>query len=615
MNANIKGEFKHKQIQPIRRQPSRKTTGHNEMEKKLIAKLKAHKAKQNTKPENTRITPPEKNTKNLKIIAVGGFDRIGKNCIAIEYDQDIIIIDLGFQFPEKDMLGIDYVLPDMTYFVKNKKKIRGIIISHGHLDHTGGIPYLLPKLGHVPVFGTRLTAEMIKQRLTEFPDITASIKSINPSTDKIKLGCFNLEFFHVNHSIPDAMSIVVHTPEGTVVYTGDFKIDFTPASDRKTDFQKIARIGQQGVLAMLSESTNAHKEGITISEKEIGENIDNVFAKCKGRIIVATFSSLLSRIQQIINSAAKNNRKVTFAGRSMLQNFEIATKLKYYTLPRNILISPHELKNYPDHKITVIATGSQGQENSAVGRMSSGNHKFIKLKKGDTVVLSSRPIPGNETSVSNLIDNIIRQGAEIIHDENMDIHSSGHGSADDLKIMLSLLNPKYLIPDHGSLYARYEHAKIGQDLGIPKENTLLIDNGQIVEFYREKLVSTKNKIPAGNVFVDGLGVGDVGNVVIRDRQHLAGDGIIVIIAQIKTENAPSVDKDIDIISRGFVYMKEADPLINRMRQKILDIINHRSANIQVDLNQLRNDLRDRIGEFVFESTQRRPMIIPVTIEV
>jgi len=626
MNANIKSEFKKKTIRPPKRrsgQNSQKKNDHSPMEKKLIAKLKEHKAKRQTNQTNKYHTSSSKKTinnqkpnpKTLKIIAVGGFDRIGKNCIAIEYENDILIIDLGFQFPDKDMFGIDYVLPDMTYFEKNKKKIRGVIISHGHLDHTGGIPYLLPKIGYPPVFGTRLTSELIKKRLEEFPDIKANIKHVNPTQDKLKLGCFNIEFFHVNHSIPDAMGIVIHTPEGTVVYTGDFKIDFTPASDKKSDFQKIAAIGKKGVLVMLSESTNAHKSGMTISEKEIGQNIDHVFSKCQGRIIIATFSSLLSRIQQILNSAHKYGRKVTFAGRSMLQNFEIATKLKYYSMPKNILISPREIKNYPDNKIVVIATGSQGQENSAVGRMSTGNHKFIKLKNGDTVILSSRPIPGNETSVSNLIDNLIRQGAEIIHDENMDIHSSGHGSAEDLKIMLSLLNPTYLIPDHGTLYARYEHAKLGQDMGIPKDNTLLVDNGQVIEFQKGKLISDKKKIPSGNVFVDGLGVGDVGNVVIRDRQHLAGDGIIVIIAQIKRENIPSDDKDIDIISRGFVYMKEADPLINKMRNKILEIINRRPENIQPDLNQLRNDLRDKIGEFVFQATERRPMIIPVTIEV
>ncbi|MBU0647683.1 ribonuclease J [Patescibacteria group bacterium] len=603
---NIKKQFTRRTIQTNKRpaRPPHQTLP--ERERRLIAKLKTHKTMQKKKTTDH---------KNLKIIAVGGFEKIGKNCIGVEYDQDIILIDLGFAFPSRDMLGIDYVLPDISYFVKNKKKIRGIIISHGHLDHTGGIPYLIPQLGSVPIFTARLTSEMIKKRLEEFPNITANIKTIDPLKDKLRLGNFNIEFFRVNHSIPDAISIVVHSPEGTIVYTGDFKFDFTPATDKRANFQKIAEIGKKEVLLMLSESTNAHKQGFTISEKEIGESLDIAFTKCPGRIIIGTFSSLLSRIQQIINSAKKHGRKVSFAGYSMLQNFEIASRLKYYDLPRNILIAPHEIKNFPDDKIVVIAAGSQGQENSAIGRMSTGNHRFIKLKKGDTVILSSRPIPGNEKSVFNLIDNLIRQGANIIHDENMDVHTSGHGSAGDLKLMMTLINPKYLIPNHGSLYARYSHAKLGQDIGIPEQNTILLDNGQIAEFSNNQLISTKKKIPSGQVFVDGLGIGDIGNVVIRDRQHLAGDGIIVIIAQIKTDNTPAEDKDIDIISRGFVYMKEADPLINKIRQNIVEIINLKAENTQVDLNQIRNDLRDKIGEFVFQQTERRPMIIPVTIEV
>lgn len=620
MNANIKTEFKKKTIAPSRRQNTRKKESHSPMEKKLIAKLREHKAKQH--PNYKKRTSSQKvakkhsrQTKNLRIIAIGGFEEVGKNCVAIEYDQDIILLDLGFQFPGKDMPGIDYVIPDTTYLVKNKQKIRGIVISHGHLDHTGGIPYIIPKIGQIPIFGTRLTIELIKKRMEEFPDITTNLKVIDPKRDKIKLGCFNLEFFHVNHNVPDAISTVIHTPEGTIVYTGDFKFDLTPATDKIADFQKIAAIGQKGVLALLSDSTNAYESGFTMSEKEVGEQLDIAFSRCSGRIIVSTFASLLSRIQQIINSSKKHGRKVTLLGRSMLTHFEIATKLKYYNIPKNILIPPHDINKYPDNKITIIATGSQGQENSAVGRMSTGNHRQVKLKKGDTVILSSDPVPGHEKSIYRLIDNIVRLGANVVHDKNMDIHTSGHGSAEDLKLMISLISPKFLIPDHGSVYMRHSHAKLGQELGMPEENTIMLDNGQVAEFYRNNLISTKNKVPSGIVFVDGLGVGDIGNVVIRDRQHLAEDGIIVIIAKIHSKNSPTSDEDIDIISRGFVYMKEADPLINKMRSKIIDIVNRHEASTQPDLNQLRNDLRDKIGEFVFQATERRPMIIPVTIEV
>ncbi len=616
---NIKNQFTKRSIglnQTDKNQSPKKDQNLTPQEKKLIAKLHNHRQKNYHPPHfKSRRSHSNTNDKRLKVIAIGGFEEVGKNCVAIEYEQDMILIDLGFQFPNKDMLGVDWVLPDITYVKKNIHKLRGIVISHGHLDHTGGLPYLLPQLKHVPVFATQLTCDLIKQRLEEFPDVTASLKPINPEQDKIKLGQFTIEFFRVNHNIPDSASVVVHTPEGTIVYSGDFKIDFTPASDDSADLQRIAAIGAQKVLLLLSESTNASEPGLTISEREIGENLDIAFSRCQGRIIIATFSLLLSRIQQIINSAHKLGRKVTFLGRSMLQNFEIATKLKYYKIPRGILISPKEINRYPDNQIVVIATGSQGQESSAIGRMSLGEHRFMKIKKGDTVILSSSPIPGNEKSIYDMIDNLIRQGAKVIDDKSMDIHASGHGSITDLKLLITLLKPKYLLPDHGSLHMRAAHAQIGQDLGMPEENTILLDNGQIAEFHRGQLVSTKTKVPSGLVFVDGLGVGDVGNIVIRDRQQLAGDGIIVIIAQIKKENSPSEENNIDIISRGFVYMKSADALMKELKKKALNIVNHRGETGHIDLTNIRNRLRDDIGSFVFDRTQRRPMIIPVTIEV
>lgn len=616
---NIKNQFTKRSVSPAhpsKNYPPKNKDNLTPQEKKLIAKLHYHRQKTNHHANfRPRKTPAGPVGQRLKIIALGGFEEVGKNCVAIEYEQDMILIDLGFQFPNKDMLGVDWVLPDMTYVKKNLNKLRGIVISHGHLDHTGGLPYLLPELKHVPVFATQLTCDLIKQRLQEFPDVTASLKSINPEQDKIKLGQFTIEFFRVNHNIPDSTSIVIHTPEGSIVYSGDFKIDFTPAHDDSADLQRIAAIGAQKVLVLLSESTNASESGMTISEKEIGENLNIAFSRCQGRIIIATFSLLLSRIQQIINSAHKQGRKVTFLGRSMLQNYEIATKLKYYQIPRGILISPKEIHKYPDDQIVVIATGSQGQESSAIGRMSLGENRFIKIKKGDTVILSSSPIPGNEKSIYDMIDNLIRQGAKVIDDKSMDIHASGHGSATDLKMLITLLKPKYLIPDHGSLHMRAAHAQLGQELGMPEDNTILLDNGQVAEFHRGQLVSTKTRVPSGLVFVDGLGVGDVGNIVIRDRQQLAGDGIIVIIAQIKKENTPSEENNIDIISRGFVYMKSADSLMKELKKKALGIVNHRGETGQLDLTNIRNRLRDDIGSFVFDRTQRRPMIIPVTIEV
>lgn len=642
---NLKSQFTKRKIantiNHIKKTREESTIKQIETEKKLIEKLKKHKQSRHQRPNTTtdqRHSPvknyskpskqnfsksnptpapklPAYKGKKVKIIALGGYEEVGKNCTAIEYDNDIILIDLGFQFPDKDMLGVDFVLPDLDYIKKNKNKLRGLFITHGHLDHTGGIPYIIQQIGYPPIFGTRLTTSLIKQRLEEFPDIAATLKTIDPEKDKIRLGSFNIEFFRVNHNIPDAIGIVIHTPQGTIVHTGDYKFDFTPATDKPADLQRIAAIGSQKVMVLLSESTNSGHKGHTISEKEIGENIDIAFSKCDGRIIIATFSTLLSRIQQIINAAHKHHRKVTFLGRSMLQNVEIASELKYFKLPHEVLIDPRHMNKTPDKNLVIIATGSQGQENSAVGRMATGDHNRVKLKKTDTVILSSSPIPGNENPITNMIDNIIRQGARVIDDKTMDIHASGHGSSEDLKTMISLIKPKYLLPIHGSLSMRYNLAQIGIDLGIPEDNNILLDNGQVAEFGNQQLVSTTNKVSCGLVFVDGLGVGDVGNVVIRDRQQLSVDGMMTVIAIVKKDNYKTTDKDLHIISRGFVYMKDADPLMNKIKTKILEIINHRHANTQVDLSTIKNRIRDEIGEFIFNETQRRPMIMPAIFEV
>ncbi len=630
---NIKSQFTKKKIantiKEVKKNHSHGVQKQQETEKKLIDKLKAHKAGKSSPPKRQHVSKykarphgkPKTDLrssykgKKLRVYAVGGYEEVGKNCTAIEYGDDIILIDLGFQFPDKDMLGVDYVLPDLNYIKKNKHKLRGLFITHGHLDHTGAIPYLIKDIGYPPIFGAQLTASLIKHRLEEFPEIQATIKNINPEKDKIKLGSFNIEFFRVNHNIPDAIGIVVHTPEGTVVHTGDYKFDFTPATDEPADLQRIAAIGSQGVTVLLSDSTNASSKGHTISEKDIGEGLDIAVGKCEGRIIAATFSTLLSRIQQIINSAYKHNRKVAFLGRSMLQNVEIATELKYFKLPPDTLVDPRAIKKLPDKNIVIIATGSQGQENSAVGRMATGDHRFIKLKKTDTVILSSSPVPGNENPITNMIDNIIRQGAKVIDNKSMDIHASGHGSAEDIKTMISLIKPKYLLPNHGSLSMRTALGQIGRDLRIPDDNIIMLDNGQSAEFGKHNLLSSDKKLESGLVFVDGLGVGDVGNVVIRDRQQLSVDGMITIIAMVKKGNIKTKDSDLYIISRGFVYMKEADPLMNKIKSKVLDIINHRHDNVELDLSSIKNRLRDELGEFIFRETKRRPMIMPAILEI
>jgi ribonuclease J len=636
---NIKSQFTTKQIQTsinhVKEAKKQQADKQSEIEKKLIDKLKKHKTEKHRSfkpsyhdnnqskhaPKKFHKTEPKAGPKvkfqgkKLKIIAIGGFEEVGKNCTAIEYENDIILIDLGFQFPQSDMLGVDYVLPDLSYIKKNRTKLRGIFITHGHLDHTGAIPYVINQIGYPPIFSSRLTLSLIKQRLSEFPDINAILKQIDPEKDKIRLGSFNIEFFRVNHNIPDSIGIVVHTPEGTIVHTGDYKFDFTPATDKPADMQRIAEIGRNKVLVLMSDSTNAGHKGHTISEKEIGENIDIAFSKCDGRIIVATFSSLLSRIQQVINSAARYHRKVTFLGRSMLQIIEIATELKYFKLPPGILIDPRDMRKYSDEKIVIIATGSQGQESSAVGRMSTGDHRQVHLKKSDTVILSSSPIPGNESPITNMVDNIIRQGARVIDDKSMDIHASGHGSNDDLKTMISLICPEHLLPIHGSLSMRYNLSQLGQDMGIPEEKVILLDNGGIAEFGQKRLLSTDQKVTSGLVFVDGLGVGDVGNVVIRDRQQLSVDGMIVITVIVRKDKIKASEEEIFIVSRGFVYMKEADQIMKQIKNHIIRIIDHHDQKAQVDLSAIKNQIRDDIGEFVFAQTQRRPMIIISTIEV
>ncbi|PIZ58326.1 ribonuclease J [bacterium (Candidatus Torokbacteria) CG_4_10_14_0_2_um_filter_35_8] len=550
----------------------------------------------------------------LKIIPLGGLEEIGKNMMLIEYDQDIIIIDMGFMFPSEEMLGIDYVIPNIKYLQENQKKIKAIIITHGHLDHTGGIPYIINRIGYPPIFGTKLTCGLIKERLSEFKKINkVDIYEFDPK-DKLQFGVFSVEFFRVNHNIPDGVGVAVTCPEGLLVHTGDFKFDHTPQDQKPTDFAKIAELSSRNVIAAFSDSTNAEDQGYAIPEKEIEDHIDDILDDTKGRVIVATFSSLISRIQQVINVSISHGRKIAFSGLSMEKTVATAKELGYLKIPSEWIIPLKKANSTPDEKLTIIATGSQGEDSSALSRMSRGEHRDIKIKPGDTVILSSSAIPGNERSIHTVMDNLFREGAHVVYKKVLDVHTGGHGRQEDLKLMLSLLRPKYFIPIHGEHHMLVRHAKLATDIGIPQENIFIMDNGEVLEIKDGRAIINKKKISVGYTLVDGLGVGDIGNVVLRDRQVLSEDGMVVVILQVSKNNGKLL-RDPDIISRGFVYMKESTHLIYSIRNVVKKIFKSQKNNRALDSADLKARVRDRLGSFIYKKTERRPMILPVVIEV
>lgn len=552
----------------------------------------------------------------LRVIPLGGCEEIGKNMTIFEYGDDIIIVDIGFQFPDEEMLGIDYVIPDTTYLEGRKNKIRGVIITHGHMDHIGAIPYIMPKKFNVPIYTGRLTAAMIKKRQEEFGTAEdLKINIIDPSKDIIQLGVFRIEFFRVNHNIPDGMGLAIQTPIGLIVYTGDFKFDHTPVDEKPTDFDKLAKYGEKKPLALFSDSTSVDQPGHSISEKEIGKNLNDIVSGVKGRLIIASFSSLISRIQQIIDAAYKNGRKVAIVGRSMNDNIQIARELEYLKAPKGIFIDIKEIKNLPDDKIVIITTGSQGEELSGLMKMASGEHRDVQIKKGDTVVLSSSPIPGNERSIVSMMDNLFREGARVIYSKIMDVHTGGHARQEDLKLMIDLVKPKYLVPIHGERHKLVMHGDIAISLGMPEENVLIVDNGQVIEFnQRQEGRVTNEKVPSGYVMVDGLGVGDVGNIVLRDRQVMSKDGIFVVILTIDRKTGRLLNSP-DIISRGFVYMRESEDLINQARNYVRKSLEKKDGTYPSNWTYIKNKIREDIGEFLYKHTQRRPMVLPVVIEV
>jgi len=573
------------------------------------------KTKSSTSPTTTKTFFKGK----LKVIVLGGLEEVGRNMTLIEYDDEIIIIDMGLQFPEEDMPGIDYIIPNISYLKGKEKHIKGVVITHGHMDHIGAIPHIIGKIGNPPMYMGKLTAGLVRKRCEEHR--TCPVLNISEIDEEsiVRMGKnFRVEFLRVNHSIPDSFAIIVHTPLGTVVHTGDFKIDYSPVNDKPADLNRIAQLGGKGILLMMSDSTDSTHPGYQVSESSIGDEMGKIFEKIEGRIIIGTFASQLSRIQKLFDLAKKNGRKVYLQGRTMNNNVEIAHKIGYLKFDSRILLRDLDLKKIADDKVMIIGTGAQGEDNAFLYRVVNGDHRTVSLKKGDTVIFSSSVIPGNERSIQALMDMVVRQGAKVIHYQMMDVHAGGHAKQEDLKLMMRLLKPKYFIPIEGSHYMLQAHAELARQVGIPEENIFVPDNGQEVEFGKHglKIIGklTKNKVPADYVMVDGLGVGDVSNIVLRDRRVMAEDGMIVVIATIDSKTGDPVGNP-DIISRGFVYMKENRDLIEKTRMKAKKIVKDHDSKTQADSDFIKNRIRNEIGQFLFSQTKRRPMVLPVVIKV
>lgn len=553
---------------------------------------------------------------NVKIIPLGGLEEIGKNMTVFEYGNDIMIVDMGLMFPESDMFGVDYVIPDVSYLEDKKDKIRGAIITHGHLDHTGAIPYLVEKLGFPTMYGTPITMGMVKHRLEEFGlEGKNKLITIEPEKDVIQLGVFRVTPYRLTHSIPGAVGLEIETPNGRISYATDWKFDYTPADGDAVDYRNLAAVGSRGVDLLFSDSTNAEKPGHSISEKVVEASLNQAVEEAEGRVIIAMFSTNLSRIQQTLNIAAKNNRKVLIVGRSMQQNVEMAVNLKAMNVPQHTLISEREVNRFNDNQILILSTGAQGEDRSALTRMANGDHRVIKIKRGDTVIISASPIPGNERSVSGLMDVLYKAGASVIYNKTLDVHTSGHAYAEDLKLMIALMRPKFFMPLHGERSKLILHGKLAQEVGVKPENVLIGDNGLILEMSPDgRVFPTDNHVPAGYVMVDGLGVGDVGNIVLRDRQAMAQEGIFIIFSVYDGKNKRWMNSP-DIISRGFIYMRENEQFVNDIRNEIKKFLGKAIEQKSVDIGAVRNELRDFISKLLYEKTERQPLVIPVITEV
>ena len=560
--------------------------------------------------ENFLKKNEQERASGLKIIPLGGLEQIGLNITAFEYEDSIIVVDCGLSFPEDEMLGIDLVIPDITYLRDNIDKVKGFMITHGHEDHIGALPYVLKEI-NVPVYATKLTMGIIENKLKEHELMNTTKRKVVKFGQSINLGKFRIEFIKTNHSIVDAAALAIYSPAGVVVHTGDFKVDYTPVFGDAIDLQRFAEIGKKGVLALMCDSTNAERHGFTPSEKTVGKTFDSLFSEHKDtRIIIATFASNVDRVQQIINSADKFGRKVVVEGRSMVNIIETASTLGYLNIPDNTLIDIEQLKNYPNEKTVIITTGSQGESMAALSRMASNAHRKISIVPGDTVIFSSNPIPGNEKAVTNVINELLLKGADVIF---QDVHVSGHACQEEIKLIYTLLHPKYAIPVHGEYKHLKAQAKIARELGIEKENIFILHSGDVLEF-RDEHAAVTGKVPVGAILVDGLGVGAVGTVVLRDRQHLAEDGILIVVLALDSYSSQLVSGP-DIVSRGFVYVRESDELLEEARLLVDSAVMGCLDKGQTDWGKLKSTIRDVLSDYVWKKTKRRPMILPIIMEV
>ena len=552
----------------------------------------------------------KQNTGKLKIIPLGGLEQIGMNITAFEYEDSIIVVDCGLSFPEDDMLGIDLVIPDITYLKENIDKVKGFFITHGHEDHIGAIPYVLKEI-NVPIYATKLTIGIIDRKLEEHGMLKTVKRKVVKYGQHINLGCFRVEFIKTNHSIQDAAALAIYSPAGIVVHTGDFKVDYTPVFGDAIDLARFGEIGKKGVLALMCDSTNAERPGFTQSEKSVGKVLDGIFEDHrKNRIIIATFASNVDRVQQIINCAEKYGRKVDIEGRSMVNIISIASELGYLSLPDNILIDVEQLRSYPDEQTVIITTGSQGESMAALSRMANGTHRKVSIKPNDTIVFSSNPIPGNEKSVTGIINELMMKGADVIF---QDVHVSGHACQEDIKLIYSLVNPKYAIPVHGEYKHLVAQAKIAEQLGYDTDHIKILSSGDVLEI-NEDGAKVTGRVHVGNVMVDGLGVGDVGNIVLRDRQRLAEDGIIIVVMTLEAGSGQLLAGP-DIVSRGFVYVRNSESLMDEAKCVLDDTMERLTDNNVTDWGKIKTEVKDALGDFVWKETKRRPMIIPIIMEV
>ncbi|PID20895.1 ribonuclease J [Sporosarcina sp. P3] len=550
----------------------------------------------------------------LSIFALGGINEIGKNMYVLQYEEDIIIIDCGAKFPDETLLGVDLIIQDISYLQKNKDKIRALIVTHGHEDHIGGIPYLLKQL-RIPVYATKLTLGLIKLKLKEHGLLrTTELKTIHADSN-VEAGTINMTFFNVNHSIPDCLGIAIHTPEGTVVHTGDFKFDLTPINGKYPDFHKMTEIGDRGVLLLLSESTNAERPGFTQSERVVGEHIEDAFRKANQKIFISTFASNVYRVQQIINAATKTNRKVALLGRSMVNIVSVAAELGYLTIPDGTLIEANEINRMAPERVAIICTGSQGEPMAALSRLSTSTYRQVSVLAGDTVILASSPIPGNEKSVSRIIDNLFHLGAKVLYGSGSTsgMHVSGHAFQEELKLMLTLMKPTYFIPIHGEFRMLQQHRTLAESVGVKSENIFIINNGDVVDI-NNTVASQTRRIQAGSVFVDGLSVGDVGKIVLRDRKLLSEEGMLIIVISLSKADGKIISNP-EIISRGFVYERAAEDILHEVNQLVITIINESRQSNGDKTSELKHHLKKAIEQLLYTQTKRRPMILPFVIEI